>query len=443
MLEKYRRRFNREFFHGFDVPASLQAITSIDLRREADARSLGLRQKDIDALWRNVEELFRSGMHPMVSLCLRRHGEIIFNRSLGYVSGVGGGEQQVVASIDTPVCLFSASKAITAILAHKAAEDGFFNLLDPVSHYIPEFAANGKGNITIYQLLGHRAGVPRLDPDTPMETLFDTDAVLKMIYAAKPIDREGRTTAYHALTGGFVLAELIRVTTGKTLQQYLDDTIRKPMGMRYFRFGLLPDQLQLAPRHYITGLPLGPLIGGVLKQVLGVDAEMAIELSNRDAFKTAVIPSANLYATAEETSRFFQMLLDHGEYVDPATGKHHQILQPLTVQRATRETGKTLIDKSLFLPMRYSTGMMLGGDPVGIYGMKTHHAYGHIGFSNVFCWADPLRDISVALLTSGKPVLGSHVLALPKLIHGITSVCAPCVDLSGDEPGYKRKRVRA
>lgn len=441
MLEKYRRLWNRHVMHGFDVPESLHAITRIDHAREVDAQAAGLRQNDVDALWHNVEDFYRSAMHPMVGICIRRHGEIVLNRTIGYVSGVVDDGPLVVADIATPVCLFSASKSVTAILAHKAAEENFFNLLDPVSYYIPAFAANGKGNVTIHQLLSHRAGVPRL-PDVPMETLFDHDAVLKLVCAATPLDRDGRVTAYHAITSGFVLAELIRVTTGKTLQQYLDDTVRRPMGMQNFRYGLLPEQRHLAPTHYVTGLPLGPVIGGVLKQVLGVDAGMAIGLSNRDAFKSAVIPSANLYATAEETSRFFQMLLDHGDYVDPATKQRQQILQPLTVHGATRETGKTQIDKSLFLPMRYSAGMMLGGEPAGIYGLHTHYAYGHIGFSNVFCWADPQRDISVALLTSGKPVIGSHMVTLLKLMHSISSICAPCVDMTNDEPQYLKRKAR-
>jgi len=453
MFGKGREFFNRRVMHGFTVPKSLDAITSVDSAREVDASAAGLRSKDVDALWRSIEDLFRSGMHPMVGFCLRRQGEIVLNRSIGYVSGInagedGGGEggiaeDAVIASTDTPVCLFSASKAITAMLVHKAAEDGFINLLDPVSYYIPEFAEHGKGDITIWHLLSHRAGVPTFESNLPTEMLFDHDALIKLICAAKPIDREGRTTAYHALTGGFIMAELIKVATGKTLQQYLDDVIRKPMGMKYFRYGLLANQLALAPRHYGTGLPLDPVIGGVLKQVLGVDVPTVVEISNSDDFKRAVIPSANLYATAEETCRFFQMMLDHGEYVDPKSGKHRQVMKPLAVHRATRETGKALIDRSLFMPMRYSTGMMLGGDPVGVYGLKTHYAYGHIGFSNVLCWADPQRDISVALMTSGKPVLGTHIPALLKLMYKISSVCAPCVDMVGDEPHYKKKTVRA
>jgi CubicO group peptidase (beta-lactamase class C family) len=63
-------------------------------------------------------------------------------------------------------------------------------------------------------------------------------------------------------------------------------------------------------------------------------------------------------------------------------------------------------------PMRYSAGMVLGGNPIGIYGPFTQHAYGHLGFMNNFCCADPERDIAVSLLTTGKAILGWHLIAL-------------------------------
>ena len=63
---------------------------------------------------------------------------------------------------DTPVCLYSTSKGITALLMHMLAEDGLINIMDPVAFYAPEFAARGKHNITIHQILAHRGGIPGL-----------------------------------------------------------------------------------------------------------------------------------------------------------------------------------------------------------------------------------------------------------------------------------------
>jgi CubicO group peptidase (beta-lactamase class C family) len=94
-----------------------------------------------------------------------------------------------------------------------------------------------------------------------------------------------------------------------------------------------------------------------------------------------------------------------------------------------REMGKPQFDRSLVLPMRYSAGMMLGMNPVGLYGPKTHYAFGHLGFSNIICWADPERDIAVSILTTGKPVIGNHLLSFAKLLNGISSTLKPCVDM--------------
>ncbi len=330
----------------------------------------------------------------------------------------------MVADLDTPICLFSASKAISAMLLHLLAEQGEIHLLDPISYYIPEFAAEGKSLITIYQLLAHRAGVPGLGEDVDPALLYEREEVVDRICRAEPLDRHGRTAAYHALTSGFIIDELIRVTTGLTVQQYMDRYIRKPMGMRYFRFGVTRRDLPRVADHLCTGPRPGKRMGGMLKNVLGIDLEQAIELSNTDDFRTAVLPSANIYCTAEEAGRFFQMLLDYGRFED------QQVMQPLTVHRALQEAGKAQLDASLKLPMRYSSGFMLGGSPVGMYGADTQYAFGHLGLANVMCWADPARDISVAILNTGKPILSNHVPALMRLLFGISRRCPVTRDIA-------------
>ena len=120
------------------------------------------------------------------------------------------------------------------------------------------------------------------------------------------------------------------------------------------------------------------------------------------------------------------MLLDYGSY------NGNQIMQPLTVHRATQEAGKASMDASLKVPMRFSPGFMLGGNPAGIYGRNSHYAYGHLGLSNVFNWADPEREISVAILNSGKPVLGTHIGHLPGLLFSVARNCPPVRDMSVD-----------
>ncbi len=436
MTLKLIRNRVRARFNPIALPDDLDELISIDTGGEVDAREAGLSQQDVDVIWDNALDVYRTGMHPMLSICLRRHGKIVLNRSIGYAAGDAETEDAVIGDLNTPICQFSASKAVSAMLVHLLAEQGKIHLLDPVSYYIPEFAAKGKGYITIYQLLAHRAGVPGLGEDVDVSLLFDREGAVAAICEAEPLDTLGRTSAYHAITGGFIIDELVRRTTGLTVQQYLDRYIRKPMGMRYFRYGLTRRDLKKAAAHRFTGLPLGP-IAPRLKNVLGLDYNEVVSLTNTDEFMQAVLPSGNLYSTAEEASRFYQMLLNYGEYAG------EPIMQPLTVHRAIQEAGKAQIDASLGLPMRYSPGFMLGGSPVGIYGRDSQYAYGHLGLSNVFCWADPQRDISVAILNSGKPVLGNHLAALPRLLFNITKHCPPVRDMHEESLEFLAPRLQS
>ncbi len=73
----------------------------------------------------------------------------------------------------------------------------------------------------------------------------------------------------------------------------------------------------------------------------------------------------------------------------------------------------------LGVPMRYGTGFMLGTETVSLYGWNRPRAFGHVGMSNLFTWADPDQELVVALLTTGKPVFGSHLPALVRLMGGI------------------------
>ena len=84
----------------------------------------------------------KTGNYPLITCCLRRQGKSLLNRSIGYAQGnspAGLQENALIATPDTPVCLFSASKMITAMLIHLLDEKGEINLLDPVSYYIPEY----------------------------------------------------------------------------------------------------------------------------------------------------------------------------------------------------------------------------------------------------------------------------------------------------------------
>lgn len=403
--------------HNIDVPKSLKGITRI-ANNEVEPEWLGLTDRDRDVIWKCVKDLYRTGAYPAVSICIRRHGEILLNRSIGHAKGNGPNEhgEKVVATPDTPFCLFSASKAITAMLIHLLEERNEIHLLNPVSFYIPEFGANGKKGITVQQILSHRAGIASFEEMDP-EILFDHDAIMNMIYSAEPTSVHGRELAYHALTGGYVLGELVKRVTGEDINQFIQKNVCEPMGMRNFTYGAPADRVGELATNYLTGLPVVFPMKQFIKRLLGADLDTAIQMSNDPRFYQQIIPAGNMTATAEECSRFFQCLLNGGEF------EAKRIFQPVTIERAVREVNATELDRSLFLPMRYSAGMMLGNYPIGLFGPAAPHAYGHIGLTNNFCWADPERMISVSLLTSGNPVIGSHIMRLALLLTTISRRC--------------------
>ena len=188
------------------VPRDLAAVMrqEDEVHPEQGAMTEQQRQK----IWKSVESAYKTGNYPFISFCLRRKGQILLNRSLGYASGNstrGLSNTAKIGSADTPVCLFSASKMVTAMLIHMLDEQGEINLLDPISYYIPEYAAHGKRRTTIFHLLSHRGGIPKIEGEVTPELLFDKDEILKRLYAAKPVSVSGSRLAYHAVTAGYIL----------------------------------------------------------------------------------------------------------------------------------------------------------------------------------------------------------------------------------------------
>jgi CubicO group peptidase (beta-lactamase class C family) len=316
------------------------------------------------------------------------------------------------------VCLFSASKAITALLLHKLVEDGALSLDDRVADHIPEFAAQGKARVTVRQLLAHRAGIPSLPVKHPDPSLLQHwDALVHLLCLAPPEDPRFEKQAYHALTSGFIVGELVRRAGGIELRQALEKYLAAPLGLKTMSFGLPPDRRDAAPRNAFTGpRPFWPL-SMYVQRIIGVPFDRAVDASNQDGYLSAVVPAGNIYASADDVCRVFQMLLDGGE-LDGV-----RVLKPDTVASAIRPVGKIQYDGILMVPLRFSAGFMLGENPFGLFGPRSARAFGHLGFVSVLCWADPDRDISVALLNTGKSVAPGGALAMARLLGAINRAC--------------------
>lgn len=400
------------------VPRDISSLIQVIPGQEVDPKDVGLSAHQRDVIWTAVENFYRTGISPAITFCLRKGGQVVLNRSLGHRRGNGPSDSpdtpKELAHPDTPMCLFSASKVVTAMLVHKLAESHQLDLLAPVSYYLPEFGVNGKQHITTAHILSHRAGIPTIQGEFETDLLFDTPSVVKILFDAKPQSRSGHKAAYHAVTGGYILGELIQRVSGMNAREYLQQLITTPLGMKHFNYGLAPEYRGTEAVGYATGLKPVLAIDWFLQNALGGDLDTVVNLTNDPRFMDVICPAGNVFATADEACRFFELLLRGGE-LDGV-----RVFDPLTVKRAILEAGKPQFDGTLLAPLRYSHGMMLGSNPVGLYGPMTGRAFGHLGFSNIFCWADPERDISVSLLTSGKPVIGLHLPALAMLLSTLS-----------------------
>ncbi len=409
----------KHVFHLSEIPRDLDSVINIDTKQEIDPREVGLLHSDVDRIWDDIIKVYRTGVHPAITACVRHQGKVLLSRSIGHVRGNGPDDgpasEKVVATPDTPMCLYSTSKGITALLMHMLQEEGLINVSDPVAFYAPEFARKGKDNITIHQILAHRGGIPGLPKDVDIEVLWDEDQTWELLCDAEPIVTDGSKLAYHAITGGFVLERVIRKVTGANINDYITKKIREPMGMKYFSYGIEPQYLDDLAATYATGPRPGPLMGAFIKRALGTDIVSLEQVCNDPRFQEAIIPAGNLAGTAEEASRFFQMMLNGGKW------GRRRICSERTVARAVQEFGTRTLDRTLFIPMRFSAGLMLGDEPFGVWGPNTRQAFGHVGLINKFAWADPQRDLSAAVLTSGIPVIAHHIPALLNVLRGIAN----------------------
>ncbi|QFI38220.1 beta-lactamase family protein [Moritella marina ATCC 15381] len=403
------------------LPKSLATVTTINRHEEVEPLSVDMTRDGVDAIWQSVEEIYKTATHPAISLCFRRQGKIILSRSIGYANGHKPNEKADMDARlmqpETPLCYFSGSKAVTAFLIHLLNEDKLINLDDAVSTHLPEFGRHGKQDITIHQVLSHRSGMSAMPSSLGINALADNDEIWRQLCAKSLPSSEVGKLNYHAVSGGYILERIITQVSGMSIQAFLDLRVRKPMQMKYFHYGLDKTQGSELADNYATGIKAMYPISFFIKRVLGGSFEHVAEVSNTAIFQQAVIPSANLMGTAEEMGRFYQMLLNHGVW----EGK--QICQPITVQGLIQETGSLEFDRTLMAPMRYSAGMMLGASPIGLWGINSAQAFGHIGLINKLLWADPERDISVSLVNTGLPLVANH---MPSLINFMTSINKHC-----------------
>lgn len=410
-----------------ELPDDLASVTTI--ADEDDPAAAGLDHAAVARIWKGVTDLYRSGVHPAVQVCVRRRGVVVIDRAIGHARGNGPGDgedaERILATPETPFLIYSGSKAITAFVVHTLIDRGLLGLDDPIASFIPEYAAGGKEHVTVGQVLSHRAGVAGLPREAfDLDRLGDRDFILNILCAAKPIGDPGEFLAYHAVSGGLLLAEVVQRVTGKDIRTVLAEEIRDPLRFRWTDYGVKPSDIPAVAADCVTGAPVLPPVSQLVSRALGVGIDELVQLSHDERFLTAVIPSANVVTTANELSRFYELFRRGGE-LDGV-----RVARPGTVRQAMTEQSRLEIDLTLGFPTRFAYGLMLGSSWLSLFGRDTQHAFGHLGFTNMLAWADPERALSCAVMTNGKPLLYPEVPRFYLLMQRITS-SAPKV--SGSE----------
>jgi len=399
MLTLPRLPFVPDPLRRIHVPADLQSVTTVG--DEQDPGAVGIGEPSIERIWTAACDLYRTGVHPAVQLCLRRHGQVVLDRAVGHAKGNGPSDPRdapkVAVTPDTPYCVFSTSKAITATVVHLLHERGALDIADRVADHIPEYARHGKGETTIAHVLAHRAGVPGLPREMlDVERLDDREFLTRAICDAKPFTKPGTLLAYHAVSGGFILGEVVYRATGKPIDRVLSEEILAPLDFRWGNFGVDAADVERVGINYSTGPPVLPPLSNLVERVLSRPIDEIVRMSNDPRFITAVVPAASVVTTAGELSRFFELLRAGGELGGV------RVMQPDTIRRALTQQSRLEIDLSLGFPTRFSYGYMLGAKVLSLFGRDTDRAFGHLGFINIMGWADPERGISGGLITSGK-----------------------------------------
>lgn len=330
-----------------------------------------------DRLDRIVDEEVRGGAAPGAVLLVQSRGETVYRKAFGYRSV---GSERVPMTADTLFDLASLTKAVATTSAMMAlVQDGKVDLNAPVAHYWPAFGANGKGHVTLRQLMTHSSGLPAW---LPLEGRFRipgggvvqdrTQSVLDTI-AALPLRQPPDTAQVYSDLGFVALGEVVRRVSREPLDRFAERRIFQPLGMADTHF--CPDA-RLRERAAPTMPRDGRMLQGYVHDPTA-------------ALCGGVAGNAGLFSTADDLALFAGMLLSSDT---PTAGTFP--LRPETIRRMTSRTTPDL------LPARGlgwdidSAFSKVRGDwmPLG--------SFGHTGFTGTFLWVDPYSQTAIIGLTS-------------------------------------------
>lgn len=256
---------------------------------------------------------------------------------------------------DTIVNVYSTTKTMTALTALLLADRGVLDLHAPVARYWPEFAANGKEGVKVSHLLSHAAGLSGWDTPLRAEELYDWSRICALLAAQKPWWTPGEKVGYHALSQGFLVGEVIRRASGKTVGTVFREEIAGPLGAD-FHIGLAAEHDarvgELIPP--TTGLGKGQDPQSIAGRTLNNPVLTALEPRTR-AWRAAEIPAAGGFGHARSVAEVQTVLANRG------VSKDKRIMSEAGTRRAL-EPQIEGVDMVLGLPIKHGMGYGLPGE---------------------------------------------------------------------------------
>ncbi|MFD7616730.1 serine hydrolase domain-containing protein [Streptomyces sp. NPDC059802] len=308
-------------------------------------------------------------------------------------------------AVDTVQIVRSAGKGIAAAVPLLLHQRGQVDLDAPVGTYWPEFKAAGKERVLVRHLLSHRAGLAALDcPLTPSEAA-DGISGPQAVAAQRPQWEPGTDHGYHAQTYSWLIGELVRRVTGRTVGRWIAEEIARPLGLDFW-FGLPADEAHRIGRIGPVEPPAAAGNTGILRvrpkrsvaeayrdpQSLTRRAFGAIDPlpdENDPGYRAAELPASNGIATARALARCYAAM------IGPVDG--HRLFAPatLTLARTEESAGP---DRVLVVNTRFGLGYMLHGPSAPLLAPGS---FGHPGRGGSLGFADPESGIALGYVTNG------------------------------------------
>jgi CubicO group peptidase (beta-lactamase class C family) len=356
----------------------------------------------IEALKARARRDVDDGLLPAVQIALARGGELLVDETFGAPAG-------------SRFVTFSVTKAFTAALAWLMMGEGLLRDDTRVADVVPEFASNGKDEVTVEHLLCHTAGFPRA-PMRPEEGADRLQRVERM--STWRLDwPPGTQTTYHATSAYWPLVEIVDRVTGSDYRAAFTERVAVPLGVPGLRLGVPADQQEDVVRiEAVGGVDDGQeTLGDKVKET---EEQLLLRFNEPDVL-AAGVPGAGAVARAADVALFYQQLLHN------TAG----LFDDKVLADATGNVRNTLVDPLFGCPANRTLGLVVAGDDDKAvtrgFGRHTSAvAFGAQGVGGQIAWADPVSGLSFCYLTSGldADVVGSFVRSAK--IAGLAARCA-------------------